>query len=810
MKDKARVVIVGGGIIGCSVAYHLAQEGISDVILLEMMPTVGRGETRWTVAMLMHQTENELLTRLARESIEEYAQYKDEGAPFDFRRVGSILYTTKTSNAPKIRDRVRTQTDLGIESYEVSPQEIRLMVPFAKIDDIVLGSYCPLDGYIHNHDTVVEWYKTQATKQGVEFCNDTRVSDLVVENGHVCGVVTSSGKTIRSEYVVNAAGRMGHLIAKFTGITIPMNGDRRNVFRLKPHSLVKPFPIVEDIDEDSKWYFRPDGENIIFGMGPTTPVVTDKFERILDRSAIDDWASDALDKFIDRRITGLEWEPRSDENSWSAVRSLIPDDLPILGPVENLPGLINCCGLSGFGITTGPISGRLIAELIANNPKTAIPLKPFSLSRFDYRSWRRDGSDLMLGSKSVRSIVKEFGTPLYLYDGEIVLNRLALVRAAFPDFEVLYSFKANPNQALAQLLANANTGAELASISEVEVALGSGYKPSQITLGGPGKRRDEMQQAVLQGVGTIDIESERELQELEAIGTDLKKSISATLRINTDFSLKATPGERMAGTASQYGIDESAILQILARTQLRYVRIEGLHVHIASQVLDQTDLHGHYVYTAELAKRLSADLGFAIKVINFGGGIGIPYSTEQTPMDLFTLGTNLRRSLSSLFPDPRLRPRFQLELGRFLVASSGVFLASVVEIKRSKGTVFVITDGGISAFSRPAMPWAQQHPCSIASKQGQVPTGRYKVVGRSCLPADVLCESVELPDPQAGDTIVIHEAGAYGYSMSMLLWASQSRPREILYNAKEFEIDNSHRLTETLSQRPFEDLAVSS
>ena len=799
MKNKTRVVIVGGGIIGCSVAYHLAKKGIRDVVLLDMMPGLGSGETRWTVAMLMHQTENEMLTRLAQESIKEYQEYKKAGVELDFHQVGSILYTTKLENIYKIRDRVELQRRLGIECHELSPEQIKQLVPFVNVDDIVLGSYCPLDGYISNHQAVVDWYKSEATKDGVEFHINTQVKDITVEGGRVRSVVTENDDIIETDYVVNAAGRMGHLIAKLTGITIPMNGDRRNVFRIKPSTPVEPFPIVEDIDEDSKWYFRPDGENIIFGMGPTTPVVTDQFDRVIDKPPVDTWAEDALGEFIKHRVENLVPEVVGEKNSWSAVRSLIADDLPILGPVDDVGGLINCCGLSGFGITTAPISGRLVAEFITDEQNLTIPLTNFFLSRFDYRSWRKEGKDLMLGLQSVQSLAEEFGTPLYLYDTEITLNRLALVRAAFPGFEVLYSFKANPNLNLARVLADANAGAELASIRELGVALSAGYHPSQITLGGPGKQQDEMEEAILKRVGIIDVESERELRELEAIGSKLGRLIPVTLRVNTEFSLKTAPGERMAGTASQYGIDEAAIPEIFSRLAFRHVKIEGIHVHIASQVLDPSDLLGHYIYTAKLAKDFSRQGRFDLKVINFGGGIGVPYSEKDNLIDLFALGTEVRRAFAEIFPDPRLKPKFQFELGRFLVAASGIFLTKVIEVKRSKDTKFVITNGGINGFSRPAMPWAQQHPCSIVGKEGDVLTGTYKVVGRSCLPADVLCESADLPNPQEGDILAIHNAGAYGYTMSMLLWASQVPPIEVVYAGNELKSDDSRLLTKTLA-----------
>jgi diaminopimelate decarboxylase len=386
----------------------------------------------------------------------------------------------------------------------------------------------------------------------------------------------------------------------------------------------------------------------------------------------------------------------------------------------------------------------------------------------------------MLGERLVSSLVEEYGTPLYLYDGRIALNKLRQVQKAFPDFDILYSLKANPNPELSRIMADTGIGADVASLHELAVALNSGFAPHSITFGGPGKTYSELKEIVPKNVRIIDIESEGELRLLEELARNNNIEISITLRVNT-VNRPSEAGEFMAGIPSQFGIDEEKIFGLPSRFEPKYLRYQGIHVHVASQVLDENALFRHYHKTTVLAQELAVRLKFDLNEINFGGGLGVPYNARESPLDLLSLGQNTQQMLTNAFPASVHRPRFQLELGRYLLAECGVFLTRIIDIKNSRGVNFVITDTGINGFSRPAMPWAQQHPCTIISKGNEPSTGLFRVVGRSNLPSDVLCKDVNLPNPEPGDILAIFNAGAYGLTMSLVMWSSNAVPREVIF-----------------------------
>jgi diaminopimelate decarboxylase len=281
--------------------------------------------------------------------------------------------------------------------------------------------------------------------------------------------------------------------------------------------------------------------------------------------------------------------------------------------------------------------------------------------------------------------------------------------------------------------------------------------------------------------GLIDAESVRELQILEDLGRRKECTIPVTIRVNTKHR-PSHAGEFMAGDSSVFGIDEETVIEDLSSLKLKHVKYMGIHTHIASQVLDYDSLAGHYRRVFDLGKELASALRFDLSVLNLGGGIGIPYAPGETHIELHRLGEETREAIQAAFPEVRRRPRIQVELGRFLTAESGIYLARIVDVKQSRGSNFVMVECGITGLSRPAMPWANQHRCTIVSKENEPGTSEYKVVGRSCLPADVLCESANLPDPQPGECLAIHDVGAYGYTMTMLLWASHTGPREVLFD----------------------------
>jgi len=776
MQSRASIVVIGGGVIGCSVAYHLTEWQDASVILLEKRE-IGKGETAVSAAMVMHQTQDKLTTSLAKASIQEYLDLSSYvGRNAGFHQVGSILYATDPIGAEKIRDIVRTQEKLGIPTELLVGSEVQRYAPMVHADDMLAASYCHLDGYLDQF-RLVKAYAKYAGQHGVEIRENVEAIGIDVDDGHVRGVQTTAGY-IETSIVVNAAGAAARRIGHLAGVEIPIMLNKRDIVVLTQ----EPYkgPIMEDIT--TEWYFRPYNGYTLAGVGPTKPLA------YLPESSEADTEPDVATKvseFFARRAPSLASSPIG--GKWGGIRSLTPDGLPILGPVNNVKGFLNCCGLSGFGVTNAPIAGKIIAEVVGEGRAKSFDLQPFSLERFPAQ-WQIKKDHLMIGEETVLEVAKRFGTPTYLYDANIILDRLKRVKRVLPEFEIWYSVKANPNPAILKIFADFGEGVTVTSLTELRQALLAGFPINRVALGGPGKGPEELEYAIKAGVSTIDVESPRELMIIEEIGNKLRTQVRVSLRVNT--ILKASrAGEYMAGIPTKFGFDEETITDDLTGLDLQHVAIEGIHAHAASQVLDSAFFLRHYEKVAKLAEQLASELAFDLKFINFGGGLGIPYSVNDRPIDLQTLGRQLTEILSVEFTDlGRNRPRFQVEFGRYLVAESGVFLTEIVDVKSSRGSTFVITDSGISGFSRPAMPWAQQHPCSIVTKEDLPPTGVYTIVGPSCLPSDVLCERAMLSNPTPGDILAMHGAGAYGYTMTMLFWSGIRSPKEVLFRDNELRV----------------------
>lgn len=394
---------------------------------------------------------------------------------------------------------------------------------------------------------------------------------------------------------------------------------------------------------------------------------------------------------------------------------------------------------------------------------------------------KKDNPNLMIGDKRVEDIVHKFESPMYLYDANIIIDRINRILKAFPDFNLFYSLKANPNLTIAALIKSQGVGVEVASLGEIETALRSGFTPNQMGMAGPGKSKAELKRAVELGINLISIESVNEIIALSQISKELGKEVAVLPRVNiSEDSLNAL--EKMAGKSSQFGIDVEVLVKQLIDHKDLGVKYRGIHVYAGSQILSLESLVNHFERIYALGKRIAAQVGFELECINFGGGFGIPYSLEEQHLDIPKLGG----IISQLLKDSGIQLYF--ELGRYLLAESGLFLVEILDVKTSKGKNYIVANSGINGFARPAMPWANRHRCEIVSKIGETVTGVYTVTGPLCLPSDVLAINVELPNPKPGDIIAFYGAGAYGYTMSPLLFLSQKTPIEVLYFQNDFHV----------------------
>ena len=376
---------------------------------------------------------------------------------------------------------------------------------------------------------------------------------------------------------------------------------------------------------------------------------------------------------------------------------------------------------------------------------------------------------LHVGGLPVTRLAQRVGrTPFYAYDRKVLSDRVRQVRDSLPkSVRLHYSMKANPMPALVQHMAALVDGIDVASGGELKVALDAGMAPAHISFAGPGKSMAELAQAVAAGV-QVHAESERELGLLARIGADLGIAPQVVIRVNPDFELKGS-GMRMGGGAKQFGIDAEDMPRVLDLSRQLGLEVLGFHIFSGSQSLKAEAIAEAQTQTFTLARELARHCVQPLRVLNIGGGFGIPYFPGEAPLDLAPIAANLRHDL------PRLQqalPQAEvvIELGRYLVGEAGVYVTRVVDRKVSRGQVFLITDGGLHHHLAASGNFGQvirkNYPVAIANRMGSTDTEIASVVGPLCTPLDLLADKMELPRADVGDLVVVFQSGAYGLSAS--------------------------------------------
>lgn len=385
---------------------------------------------------------------------------------------------------------------------------------------------------------------------------------------------------------------------------------------------------------------------------------------------------------------------------------------------------------------------------------------------------------LVLGGRDFADLAAEAGTPLFVYDFAIVAERIARLRAAFPGIDLHYAIKANPYAPLLSAIAPLVDGLDVASAGELEKALAV-KSANAISFAGPGKRDAELEAAIRAGA-TLNLESEGEAERALAIGEQQGETPRLAVRVNPDFELKGS-GMRMGGRASPFGIDAARVPALVKRIVAAGADWRGFHIFAGSQALDTDAIIETQAATLALAERLAGEAGAVPPLVNLGGGFGIPYFASDTPVDVATIGAALAGTMTSVaIPDAR----YALELGRWLVGESGVYLTRVVDQKESQGQVFLICDGGLhhqlAASGNFGTVVRRNYPLALADRIGADAVETVNVVGPLCTPLDRLGDQVGLPRADVGDVIAIFLAGAYGVTASPTAFLAHPLPAETL------------------------------
>lgn len=367
MKNRAEVVIIGGGIQGTSAAYHLANKGVRDIVLVEA-DMIGSGSSSRSAAMILLQMSRETTIRLSQEAFPEYLNFQDEfGVDSGYKPTGYLHVATRDV-AEELKRQVDLQREMGVPSEILSPEDLKRLVPAVNLDDIVFGSICWKDGMIDPH-SVMQAYVRQARQMGAQIEEKVEATSIVVENHRVVAVETTAGR-IATSVVVNAAGPRARQVGEWVGLKLPITNYKRTIFVTKPFDAIPDnYPFVMDLA--AEWYFRKEGKGILMGMGTEE---SSSYEPQLEWEFLDLMTQHALHRapvLANARVM----------KGWAGLRPLTPDDCPLLGPVEGIEGYINDCGWGGHGVMHAPIGGRLTAEWIADG-KASMALTPLLLSRF--------------------------------------------------------------------------------------------------------------------------------------------------------------------------------------------------------------------------------------------------------------------------------------------------------------------------------------------------------------------------------------------------------------------------------------------
>jgi diaminopimelate decarboxylase len=394
-----------------------------------------------------------------------------------------------------------------------------------------------------------------------------------------------------------------------------------------------------------------------------------------------------------------------------------------------------------------------------------------------------DDAVLRIGGWSADELIGQAGgTPVFVYDNNIIGGQVARFRAAMPDGVALhYAVKANSYGPLLRFLARYVDGFDVASAGELQLLEEAEIGGLPVSFAGPGKRDEEIERAIAGGV-TLNVESEGEAERALAIAELVGRQPRIAVRINPPFGIKGS-GMKMGGLASPFGVDADRAVDLVKRVIEGGAEWRGLHIFAGSQVLAADALIEAQSATVALAAKIAGEAGSSPPEVNLGGGFGIPYFPGEQPLDLVPIGAAMAETLSNV-PDSLAHTRFAIELGRWLVGEAGVYLARIIDRKESNGRTFLITDGGLHHMLAASGNFGQllrrNYPVAIAGRFGSEPDETVTVTGCLCTPLDLLADEVALPHAEPGDIVAVFCAGAYGLSASPQAFLAHPPAREIL------------------------------
>ncbi|HEV8139855.1 MAG TPA: FAD-binding oxidoreductase [Pyrinomonadaceae bacterium] len=372
--ETADVVIIGSGIVGSSVAYHLTQQGCTNVLVIEREAHQGKGSTGKSMGGVRAQFSTPVNIRMSKYSIDFFSKFDDVvGHPADYRAHGYLFCATNEKHLAYLKGNRERQNALGVTNVEwVSPDDIVKMVPQLRVDDVLGGTFCPTDGFVDPH-SVMMGFMLNAREKGARLWLETEVTGIEVDGRSIAGVQTTRG-FVSTRVVVNAAGAWAARVAAMAGADLPVEPLRRQLVPTEPFDqLPQRFPMV--IDMSTGFHFRREGKGILLAWND--PEETPGFKTDFDESFVEKILTRAASRVPVLAEAGVN--PR---RAWAGLYEMTPDHHAIIGPASNVEGLYFVNGFSGHGVMHSPASGKIGADLILHGRSDLVDATQLSVDRF--------------------------------------------------------------------------------------------------------------------------------------------------------------------------------------------------------------------------------------------------------------------------------------------------------------------------------------------------------------------------------------------------------------------------------------------
>jgi sarcosine oxidase subunit beta len=372
--QTADVVIIGGGIVGSSIAYHLIAEGCRNVLIIERESALGKGSTGKSMGGVRAQFSTPVSIQMSLYSIPFYSTFEQRlGFPCDYRPQGYLFCATGEKQMAYLRTNYGQQVKMGLKNVRLMEgREIASMFPLLRSDDIVGGSFCSTDGFVDPY-SAMNGFMTWSTDHGAVLWKNTTVTSIARDANGITSVETTRGR-VETRKVANCAGAWAAEVAALAGIELPVVPLRRMLVPSEPFDRF-PHTAPMIIDMSNGFHFRPEARGFLLAWND--PEETSGYKTDFDPGFVEKILTRAAD-----RVPCFADLPVNPKRAWAGLYEMTPDHHPILGEAPDLPGLFFANGFSGHGVMHAPATGKILSDLILTGRTDMIDASLLSLSRF--------------------------------------------------------------------------------------------------------------------------------------------------------------------------------------------------------------------------------------------------------------------------------------------------------------------------------------------------------------------------------------------------------------------------------------------